>query len=32
LENAEAADFYRRVGAIGRVFIDIEAEAFELPG
>jgi len=31
LENAEAADFYRRVGALGRVFMDIEAEAFDLP-
>jgi TorA maturation chaperone TorD len=30
LENAEAADFYRRLGAIGRVFFDIETEAFEL--
>lgn len=31
LENAEAADFYRRVGTLGRVFMDIEAEAFALP-
>jgi TorA maturation chaperone TorD len=31
LERAEAADFYRRVGALGRVFIDIESEAFALP-
>ncbi len=31
LERAEAADFYRRVGTLGRVFIDIEAEAFALP-
>ena len=31
LERAEAADFYRRVGMLGRVFIDIEAEAFALP-
>jgi TorA maturation chaperone TorD len=31
LESAEAADFYRRVGALGRVFIEIEAEAFDLP-
>jgi hypothetical protein len=30
LENAEAAQFYRRVGALGRVFIEIEAEAFAL--
>jgi len=31
LEAAQAADFYRHVGAIGRLFIDIEAEAFALP-
>jgi TorA maturation chaperone TorD len=31
LESAEAADFYRRVGTLGRVFTDIEAEAFDLP-
>ena len=31
LENAEAAEFYRRVGTLGRVFMDIEAEAFDLP-
>lgn len=31
LENAETADFYRRVGTLGRVFMDIEAEAFDLP-
>lgn len=31
LENAEAADFYRRLGALGRIFMDIEAEAFDLP-
>jgi TorA maturation chaperone TorD len=31
LENAQAADFYRRVSAIGRAFIDIETQAFELP-
>ena len=31
LERAEAADLYRRVGALGRVFIDIESEAFALP-
>jgi len=31
LENAEGADFYRRVGTLGRVFMDIEAEAFDLP-
>jgi TorA maturation chaperone TorD len=31
LERAEAANFYARVGALGRTFIDIEAEAFALP-
>lgn len=31
LEGAEAADFYRRVGALGRLFVDIEKEAFALP-
>ena len=31
LERAETADFYRRVGTLGRVFIDIETEAFALP-
>jgi TorA maturation chaperone TorD len=31
LENADAADFYKRLGALGRVFMDIEAEAFDLP-
>jgi len=31
LERAEPADFYRRVGAVGRVFIEIETEAFALP-
>ncbi|MGZ5867871.1 MAG: molecular chaperone TorD family protein [Xanthobacteraceae bacterium] len=31
LESAEAADFYKRVGALGRVFMDIEREAFDLP-
>ena len=30
LERAEAADFYRRVGTLGRVFIEIESEAFAL--
>jgi TorA maturation chaperone TorD len=32
LEVADAGDFYRRVGAVGRLFIDIETEAFALPG
>ena len=31
LERAEAADFYRRVGALGRLFMEIETEAFALP-
>ncbi|MBI3703962.1 MAG: molecular chaperone TorD family protein [Rhizobiales bacterium] len=31
LQQAAAADFYRRVGTLGRVFMDIEAEAFDLP-
>jgi TorA maturation chaperone TorD len=31
LERAESADFYRRIGALGRVFIEIETEAFALP-
>ena len=30
LECAEAAGFYSRVGALGRVFMEIEAEAFAL--
>ena len=31
LEQAEAADFYRSVGTLGRLFVDIETEAFALP-
>jgi TorA maturation chaperone TorD len=31
LEQAEAADFYRRIGTLGRVFMDIETDAFALP-
>jgi TorA maturation chaperone TorD len=31
LERADAADFYRSVGALGRTFIEIETEAFALP-
>jgi TorA maturation chaperone TorD len=31
LERADAADFYRSVGELGRVFIEIESEAFALP-
>jgi TorA maturation chaperone TorD len=30
LERAEAADFYRDVGALGRLFLETEAEAFRL--
>ena len=32
LEAAKAAEFYRPVGAIGRLFIEIETKAFALPG
>lgn len=32
LENAKAARFYARVGSVGRVFMQIESEAFALPG
>jgi TorA maturation chaperone TorD len=31
LERLEWADFYARVGAVGRTFVDIETEAFTLP-
>ena len=31
LEQAEAAEFYRRIGTLGRVFMEIETEAFALP-
>jgi TorA maturation chaperone TorD len=31
LERAESAKFYKRVGTAGRVFMEIEAEAFALP-
>jgi TorA maturation chaperone TorD len=31
LEQVEAADFYRNVGTLGRLFVDIETEAFALP-
>jgi TorA maturation chaperone TorD len=30
LEQAKAAEFYRSIGALGRVFMAIEAEAFAL--
>jgi TorA maturation chaperone TorD len=32
MERAEAAKLYRHVGALGRTFLDIEAEAFTLAG
>jgi TorA maturation chaperone TorD len=31
LERAEAANLYRRIGTVGRVFIEVETEAFSLP-
>jgi hypothetical protein len=31
LERAESAEFYKPVGTIGRIFTEIEAEAFALP-
>ncbi|MGE3366567.1 MAG: molecular chaperone TorD family protein, partial [Rhizobiaceae bacterium] len=31
LERSEAGNFYHRLGTLGRVFMDIEAEAFDLP-
>jgi TorA maturation chaperone TorD len=31
LERADAADFYRRLGTLGRVFVEIESQAFDLP-
>ena len=31
LEQAEAAEFYRRVGTLGRLFLETETEAFRLP-
>jgi TorA maturation chaperone TorD len=31
LERAEAAKFYKRVGTVGRIFVEIEADAFALP-
>ncbi len=31
LEQAEEADFYRRIGSLGRLFMDIETAAFALP-
>lgn len=32
VERAQAADFYRHVGTLGRTFMEIETEAFALPG
>ena len=31
LEQAESANFYRRIGTLGRVFMEVETEAFSLP-
>jgi TorA maturation chaperone TorD len=31
LERAEAGEFYRHVGTLGRIFLQIETEAFALP-
>lgn len=31
LERADAANLYRRIGTLGRVFIEVETEAFALP-
>jgi TorA maturation chaperone TorD len=31
VEAAASADFYKRVGTVGRVFMEIESEAFTLP-
>jgi TorA maturation chaperone TorD len=31
LERAETADLYRRIGTLGRVFVEVEREAFALP-
>lgn len=31
LERAETADLYRRIGTVGRVFVEIETGAFALP-
>jgi TorA maturation chaperone TorD len=31
IERARAANFYRKVGALGRLFMEIETEAFALP-
>jgi TorA maturation chaperone TorD len=31
LERAEAANLYRRIGTLGRVFMEIETQAFALP-
>lgn len=31
LERVEASEFYRSLGSVGRIFMEIEAEAFALP-
>jgi len=30
LEKAKSVDFYARVGSLGRIFVDVETEAFAL--
>jgi len=32
LQKSNGAEFYRAVGKLGRVLVDIETEAFALPG
>jgi TorA maturation chaperone TorD len=31
LEHVASADFYARVGTLGRIFVDVEIEAFSIP-
>jgi TorA maturation chaperone TorD len=31
LERVQRSDFYRRVGTVGRLFVEIETNAFALP-
>ena len=31
LEQVKSSNFYRRVGTVGRLFVEIETEAFALP-
>jgi TorA maturation chaperone TorD len=32
LEQARSANLYARVGTLGRIFVDVETEAFSFPG